>query len=239
MTHRLNAFHLFMGAALLGAVCCHTFHPAEPNSPTIKPRLNPDSVEVQATCMSTDPWETHARPIVIPLHGSGVPLDHFHVVTAEHILAEPTALMHNLLVKCPTVPDVHVVFPDGRRIRAYPELENIDGDVAVLKTVEDTGFDPPPLRRPVVGEIVCTSVSVPEVQHNCGPVQDLSGEPGADFHVLDDGMSQSGNSGGGVWGSDGTLVGLLTRGPREDHPGEFGGTTSIPGMPGSGAVGAH
>lgn len=209
----------FLLAALLG--CQHPI----PRAP--EPRMPPQiSVEVQAVCHYDDPWATLTLHYPIPVHGSGVPWDRHRVLTAEHVVGDPTSLEEPVLRACPTVPDLHVVFPDGRRIRAYPETEDPAHDVAVLRTVEDTGFDPFPTRAPVVGETVCSSASVPQVEHGCGPVTDVGGEPGADFHVL--AVAHHGNSGGGVWGSDGSLVGLLTRGPRDGHDGEFGATSTIP-----------
>ena len=216
-------FALFMCVSLACAPCCGPRMPAQPPRPRPAPQL---SIEVQAVCHVDDPWVDHEFNVPIPLHGSGVPLDHHRIATAEHVIANPVTLeFDNIIEKCPTVPDIHIVWPSGRRDRAYIESEDVDHDVAILRVLADTGMDPVEIAAPVMGDAVCASVTVPVAEHVCGVVEDVGGEDGADFHV--GAAGRPGNSGGGVWDSRGRLIGLLTRGPRKDHL-EFGATSTLP-----------
>lgn len=123
-----------------------------------------------------------------PRGGTGVLVDGRHVVTADHV------------VWCPLIPDVHVTV-NGRRLRYAVVREDADDDIALLEiaSADDLGAVPPPRTAVAREGTRCIATLRGRV---CGLAHGMTIET----------ATRLGDSGSGVYASDGRLVGLVVAG---------------------------
>ena len=158
-------------------------------------------VKVESLCITDDPFTNGGVFKASGGTGSGVILDARHVLTAAHV------------VDCSYLPDVHVITASGKRMRAVVTRENDQTDLALLElaSADTFGDIAPPVigPRPIVGDSICKLQAVPTRGGDCGPVTDLTAEPGND--VQHGARVEHGNSGGPVYDAEGRLVGITTQ----------------------------
>lgn len=162
------------------------------------------AVKVDAFCLTSNPWGTHAVHLNMGF-GSGAVLDSGHVVTAAHV------------PHCEYLTDLVVEMADGRMVRSRVAAESAEFDVAVLEPVGGDQYsevDRPVLARVEMGMRVCAVHSSPSRGETCGFVDKIEGR-GMDSTVHFKGDSgddiEHGNSGAPVYDDQGHLVCLVTR----------------------------
>lgn len=132
--------------------------------------------------------------------GSAVMIDTHHLLTALHV------------VTCDNggVPIVTVNTEKGARLATFVQREWKDKDIAQLYTrFELPGADAKLGALPAIGTGVCAHHGSPTFGAACGEVSSLRPTtPEADIIVT--AAIRPGNSGGGLYDSDGVLVGIVT-----------------------------
>lgn len=210
-------FKLTIAIALAGCI----------NMPNVPPhaRSMPDmlraAARIQVDCTLGDPFE--GNNVDVPIAHTG--WNDFHI-SAGFATAVVTDERHMLTayhaVKCPTFPTVYAFLSDGRRINMAVDREDPEHDLARLTMTSADRFHldiAPPIigKRPTRGDPVCSMVTVPTWHWSCGDVEATFTPPvdnrkdGGSTYDIDANLdTQHGNSGGGTYASDGSLIGLVT-----------------------------
>ncbi len=140
-------------------------------------------------------------------HGSGTIVGAHEVITANHMTSCPTqagdADAPNALM---------AVSVDGEdRHAATPDVLLPSSDVARLHVDDplDDGTNPVAIGpMPLVGDVVCEAAATPDWTRRCGIVQPTAKE-GRDGDIRVDFKVEHGNSGSGLYDSEGRLVGVV------------------------------
>lgn len=194
---------------IVGITGCWQYARMSAHARALGPDRGADTVLVEASCAQIDPFERAdaddpSRGVTEPIsisagYGSGVILDARHVLTALHV------------VDCHYDQAIVVTMSNGRRIRMHTEKIWRDSDLArlVIASAAKFGDIAPPMIAPIhLGESVCTDVAYPDRGGACGIVFDM--RPSADLNVAMHLPVYHGNSGGGIYDTDGNLVGIVT-----------------------------
>lgn len=157
------------------------------------------AVSVESVCVSGDPFHDGGTIKVHAHAGSGVIV---HVLTALHV------------VECPYIANVVVVQADGKRLRMMVERERRDLDVArlVLASADSFAVLPPVIAAPHISDAMCSAAVEPAREWSCGAVESLDAVPG---DIRTTGRTVRGNSGSGLYNSDGALVDIVVAKPRD------------------------
>jgi S1-C subfamily serine protease len=130
--------------------------------------------------------------------GSGVLISSNRVLTAAHVVSCDAAL----IAAGPSLDDMRI---------AHVDRWSLDNDLARLKL--DTPLsDIKPARTwgtPRAGDVICGSTAFPEPSWSCGEVVDLEGSERN--NVDHKAPTEHGNSGSGMYDSQGRLVAIMTQ----------------------------
>jgi S1-C subfamily serine protease len=155
-----------------------------------------EAVEIEAMCIQG----TTTEGALVGWHGSGVIVSSTRVLTANHVVATRGMMCV-----------FQVTSYDGAERLAMPAVVLPDFDLASLKLIEnEKPFVPSPVgygRVPDVGDTVCAATGNPWRGHKCAEVQPHGNLPG-DIQMLI--IVEPGNSGSGLYNTDGELVGIVT-----------------------------
>lgn len=129
--------------------------------------------------------------------GSGVLINDDDVVTAAHVTS------------CVTIPTVHVTLSNGVRRRMFLVKEDLEGDVALLRTLANDPFHHG-VAPPILGmyeyladsAVSCSASAWPRRERKCG--ESITPSRLA-FQTV------SGNSGSGVYDQHGQLIGIISK----------------------------
>lgn len=137
--------------------------------------------------------------------GSGVLLDGTHVLTAFHVVncgtdtIQPAGLV---------VVETH----DGTAYIVGSATAEPSKDIVRLDLTKPVpGIAPIKIRHARAGEALCASVAVPDRGFRCGHVGNIGQARVIGDIEVNEANLWFGNSGGGVYGDDGQLIGLVTR----------------------------
>ncbi len=136
--------------------------------------------------------------------GSGVLVDESTVYTAFHVVECAPGQMAQVIA---------IRTLDKKSSVARIRVSDADRDIASLE-LETPMPDVTPVRvrGAVIGETICAATATPERQMRCGIVKPGDLSPRRHGDVVVGGMNVwYGNSGSGVYGTDGALVGIAVR----------------------------
>lgn len=139
--------------------------------------------------------------------GSGVIVGEKSVLTAYHVVA------------CAGPAMIHVTDRAGLEVLASVERVAPDADIARIDRVDGAWIVEAPVlgARPRIGDVICAVPVVPARGAQCGAVDEYDSLPGDVRHKA---VTVPGNSGGGVYDTQGALVGIVTH-YRRDGGGAF------------------
>lgn len=168
------------------------------------------AVMIEVLCVKGDPFANGGRMEITAGHGSGVMLDSTHVLTAGHV------------IECSYLPDVHVVLASGKRLHVVIERQWRDHDLArlVLTGLDTFGEVKPPRIAALRAGGACVVTAYPERGVVCGLIDAHELPPRCDpspgnhwcFDTHMKAIAHGGNSGSGIYDTDGALVAILTGG---------------------------
>ena len=183
-----------------GACARHSIGPA-PLERSTQVEQERAAVKVETFCLAEDPWSGTSFRFGTP-RGSGVIINDRQVLTANHV------------IDCPYAVVIRVVTQDGRTFRVHVEKTWEKLDVARLeldKPDETFGVKPADWGAPPSsGEPVCAATLFPTPGYNCGAMIADSDDDEDDVKWA--GMVWRGNSGSGLYDKHGRLVGIVTMG---------------------------
>jgi hypothetical protein len=134
--------------------------------------------------------------------GSGVLVDSRHVYTAHHVIA---------CGKGRLAKKVRVELPNGSSYTATYDALDASRDLARLRLPRAIGVPTLTVARVKPGQVVCAVTATPAREFRCGLV-DVLKAPRVWGDVALKGMNLwFGNSGSGLYNTDGALVGIITR----------------------------
>ena len=143
--------------------------------------------------------------------GSGVIVGSHTVITAFHV------------VRCPGISIVTVKTLAGELLGATMVDYDAESDVANIVTdgpLPDHTFDLGPL--PKLGDVVCSESAIPTRARKCGPIIAVEDEPSKQ-ELRWRANIVGGNSGSGLYDTEGRLIGVVTMRNGESTIGAAGG----------------
>lgn len=196
---------LVTGLLMVGVFAWYYPPPPPPEGRTISGQWDA-TVAISAQCGDGLHWYT----------GSGVIVSDDVVLTARHVVADHYQ-DNGAWVNCPNL-QITVREIDGTMHDATVEAE-ASSDIARLRIVEKF-TDPPAVLgpRPLLGENVCMVALRPEPWRRCGETQ-----PTTDSLIRVNFQVVHGNSGAGVYDTDGRLIGIIVT----LDPNAMGGEASV------------
>ena len=201
----MNYFVSILISAVLLACAHRVPMKPSPRSPVTQQRA---AVLVEVSCTQAnmmemtkewqyrDPWNTTItwQP---KKYGSGVLVSDDDVITAAHVTT------------CVTIPTVHVTLSNGIRRRMFLVKEDLDSDVALLRTLANEPFYhgvAPPVSGMYEyladGAVSCSASAWPRRERKCGEAVTPSRLAFP---------APNGNSGSGVYDQGGRLIGIVSR----------------------------
>jgi hypothetical protein len=179
-------------AAVANAGCQHPQEPIEPTLEPTRPQAQraESAVEIYTECGS----------------GTGVLVNGTQVLTASHV------------VNCAEWPEMQaakyiaVRTLDKQTSIAMVDINDGERDLARLTLqTRVAGIWPVSIRMAVEGETICAATARPERAFRCGTVDGFRGPRSWGDVIIKGANIWYGNSGSGVYGADGALIGIAVR----------------------------
>lgn len=181
--------------------CCVTFSHVQPSVLRTEWQQDADAVKVGAVCIKQPdvPRDHRNDDDVIYWWGSGVMIDSYHVLTAQHVV--------NCDNKTHRV-GIFVKFINNEIVEVEVDKQNMFSDMALLRRPDNKKFGiavkPPVISKAEYMDKLCAAFAYPVRKQSCGYVTEVKGD-----HILTTHTIVHGNSGSGVFNEKGELIGLV------------------------------